>query len=106
MKIYIFNIGVINLFCLNKNGFIMLYNNNILLYNSLVNIIGIYVYPLLLGNSNIYIGSTYNISSYITQKKYFANTKKNFCPKLHKYVRKHGGDSLRMGIIKYINKYI
>jgi len=64
---------------------------------------GIYIYQFLSDKNKTYIGSTNNIAKRITQHRCYANNNSKTCPKFYNYVRMHGWNNFRLGILEYIN---
>jgi len=97
-------INNVNWFNLSKKGYI-LSNNNILPYSLLVKKAGVYIYQSLLEKNIAYVGSTCNIAERARQHRHSANNNGNICPKFYNYVRKHGWDNFKLGILEYIDVY-
>lgn len=63
----------------------------------------IYIYQLIKNKSKIYVGSTCNLAERIKQHRYSVNNGRKNCPKFYNFVRKHGWDNFRLGILEYPN---
>ena len=90
----------INWLYLNEKGYVL--PNNKLSLSILEKKAGVYIYQYILDKSMIYIGSAYDITERIRQHRLSANKGKT-CPKFYNYVRKHGWDNFRLGILEYID---
>ena len=98
---------------INKNSFIPLIkvswiklNNKGLVVNSSIklnNKAAIYIYQFINDKSKIYVGSTCNLLERIKQHRYSVNNGNKNCPKFYNFVRKHGWDNFRLGILEFIN---
>lgn len=64
----------------------------------------IYIFQLIKNKSKIYVGSTSNLRKRINQHRYSVNNGRKDCPKFYNFIRKHGWDNFRLGILEYCDK--
>jgi len=94
-----FNISLIKVSWIKFNSKGLVENSSIKLNNKAA----IYIYQFINDKSKIYVGSTCNLLERIKQHRYSVNNGNKNCPKFYNFVRKHGWDNFRLGILEYIN---
>lgn len=70
---------------------------------SLDNLAGVYAYQSVIDPEKIYIGSTYDLYTRFNQHRALVISRSTNCPKFYNYVRKYGWNSIRFGVLKYID---
>jgi group I intron endonuclease len=63
----------------------------------------IYIFIYIHNNSQFYIGSTFNLARRIYQHRYYINNSYKSCPKFYNFIRKHGWENFKLGVLENIN---
>jgi hypothetical protein len=98
------NINNLNKICLLNVTWIGLGKNGLIEDSSkLNNKAAIYIYIYIHNNSQFYIGSTSNLARRINQHRCSVNNGGKSCPKFYNFIRKHGWENFKLGVLENIN---